>query len=74
MELKKTIHVTIEGEQSDIAKDLKAVLIENHRYKQALEFASSELEYAHITGNIEQKDNLIKASLKVIDEALEQGK
>lgn len=43
---------------------------QNQRYKQALEYTQSELEYAHVTGNMNLRNDLIKKSLKAIDKAL----
>lgn len=54
-----------------LAEDFIKLKVQNQRYKQVLEYTSSELEYAHVTGDQRQKDSLIKGSLKVIDEALE---
>jgi len=58
------------------SKSTRAVLEKfrerNQRYKQALEYAQLELEYAHVTGNIDLRGELIKNSLKVIDKALEE--
>lgn len=45
---------------------------QNQRYKQVLGYTQSELEYAHVTGNMELRGELIKKSLKAIDEALEE--
>ena len=56
------------GRNFEVNRKLDA---ENQRYKKALEFALSELEYAHVTGNMDLRGNLIKNSIKAIDEALE---
>lgn len=44
---------------------------QNQRYKQALEFASSELYQALITGDINDKENRIREVMEKVDEVLE---
>lgn len=52
-------------------RDYATLNSEKNRYKQALEYAQSELEYAYVTGNMELRGESIKKALKAIDEALE---
>lgn len=61
------LELTLES-ASSVTEDLEK---EDQRYKQALEYAQSELEYAHVTGNMELRGESIKKALKAIDEALE---
>jgi hypothetical protein len=42
----------------------------NKRYKQALKYVESELEYAHVTGNEKLCRELIKNSIRFIEQAL----
>src|SRR5690625_4352526 len=62
----------VKGGNFGLSKIINSKRKEINRLKQALEFASSELEYAHVTGDIAQKDKLIKDSINIIEKALER--
>ncbi|WP_121614763.1 hypothetical protein [Virgibacillus halodenitrificans] len=61
----------LEESRKEIANSFSRVWKENQRYKQALKYVESELEYAHVTDEKLCRE-LIKNSIKSIEQALNQ--